>query len=498
MATLQTLPETTTFLAAAGERQGDATALAIRSFLYAVFKHRRLVIGVFLVVFLGSLLGALLRPRTWLASSKVLVKLGETVQLAPSEAPSRSINMPLNQEVVKTEADIVKSNEVVTEAVHKLGIKPETGTEAELIAALQAGLSVTPTPGMNTLQISFIGKNPEKAARFVNTVTDIYIEHHNKVYGREGLQDFYGAQLKRLEQQMLEAQGRLRDYLRDNGIIDAEQEIHLLNQDVLEQDKALKAHRAKILATQRKIAEVESQIAKTPQEIAFSQEYLSNPTLLTFKAKLTDLEVQRIQLLQRYQPTDRMVRDVEEQIANMKARMAAERERILNKQTLRHNDLFSELERNRLSLQSLLADAQAREPSLAARLEASKQRLADLRDKQFTIANLQQQAEQKQYSYEAYFKKKEEARITEAMTDQSVVNVSVVDRAIPPVDSVNGILLPLALGILGGLALSTVMAVSLEFLNRRLRFEEEVERYLELPVLAVIPDLDSTPELAQP
>src|SRR5882762_6159740 len=101
MATLQTLPETTTLLTTPSGDRGGTSTLAVRTFLYAVFKHQRLVVGVFLVVFLGSALAALLRPSTWLASSKVLIKLGETVQLAPAEAPSRSINMPLNQEVVK-------------------------------------------------------------------------------------------------------------------------------------------------------------------------------------------------------------------------------------------------------------------------------------------------------------------------------------------------------------------------------------------------------------
>jgi uncharacterized protein involved in exopolysaccharide biosynthesis len=151
-----------------------------------------------------------------------------------------------------------------------------------------------------------------------------------------------------------------------------------------------------------------------------------------------------------------------------------------------------------MSLQTLLADTQAREPALASRLEASRQRLMDLRDKQFAVANLMQEADQKKYAYDTYFKKQEEARITEAMTDQSVVNVSVLDRAVPPLEPQNGVLLPLLLGILGGLALSTSTAVAVEFLSRRLRFEEEVERYLEIPVLAVIPDLETTPDLAQP
>jgi len=427
MATLQTLPENTTLITSRSERGGTST-LAIRTFLYAVFKHQRLVLGIFLLVFLGSLVAALVRDSKWLASTKVLVKLGETVQLAPAEAPSRSINMPLSQEVVKTEADIVRSYVVVEEAVKKLGIKPESGSEAELIAGLQAGLSVVPTPGTNTLSISFLGKNPEKAARFVNTVTDLYVDHHNKVYRREGLDSFYSTQLRRLETQMKTAQDTLRTYLRDNGIIDAEQEMRLLNQDVMDQEKTLKAHRAKIVATQRKLAQVEEQLTKTPQQVPFAEEFLSNPTQLAYKGKLAELEVERIKLLERYMPSDRSVKDIESQIANLKSRTASEQERILNKQTVRHNELYVELERNRMSLQTLLADTQAREPSLASRLDASRSRLQDLRDKQFAVANLQQEAEQKKYAYDTYFKKQEEARITEAMTDQSMRIPRVYDR----------------------------------------------------------------------
>ena len=91
MATLQTLPDATT-RAPAPRGSGAATPLAMRSFLYAVFKHRRLVLGVFLARLprLGGRRASC--GRKWLASSKVLVKLGETVQLAPAEAPSRSIN----------------------------------------------------------------------------------------------------------------------------------------------------------------------------------------------------------------------------------------------------------------------------------------------------------------------------------------------------------------------------------------------------------------------
>ena len=254
MATLQTLPEATTFLPpASGAPVGT---LAVRSFLYAIFKHRRLVIGIFLLVFLASAIAALLRPRGWRATSKVLVKLGETVQLAPAEAPSKSIDLPLTPEVVNTEAEIVKSRQVLESAVAKLGVKPEPGKSIdEMLAGMALALTVAPTPASNILQISFVGRDPVKAARMVNTITDTYIDHHNRVYRNEGVHSFYTEQLRTLEDAMKTAQHRLHDFLRQEKIVDVDQEIHILNQDLVEQDKMLKGHRAKIAGVEQKLQE---------------------------------------------------------------------------------------------------------------------------------------------------------------------------------------------------------------------------------------------------
>ena len=113
------------------------------------------------------------------------------------------------------------------------------------------------------------------------------------------------------------------------------------------------------------------------------------------------------------------------------------------------------------------------------------------------MTQLRSAVEDRTYAFDLYRKKQVEARATEAMTNQSMVNVSVVDRASPPLEPENGLLLPLVLGLLSGALLAAAMAVAVEYLNRRLRFEEEVERYLELPVLAVIPDLETTADIAR-
>jgi hypothetical protein len=75
---------------------------------------------------------------------------------------------------------------------------------------------------------------------------------------------------------------------------------------------------------------------------------------------------------------------------------------------VRHNELYVELERNRMSLQTLLADTQrASLPGEPLRREPPATQ--DLRDKQFAVANLQQEVEQKKYAYDTYSSRKRRA-----------------------------------------------------------------------------------------
>src|SRR2546422_11778704 len=100
MATLQTLPEVTTILPA-GTSAG-VTSLAMRTFFYAVFKHTRLVVGTFLLIFVAAAVTAVVPPTIWMASTTVLVKVGEAAQLGPSEAASQSYSPSMRAKVVKT------------------------------------------------------------------------------------------------------------------------------------------------------------------------------------------------------------------------------------------------------------------------------------------------------------------------------------------------------------------------------------------------------------
>jgi capsular polysaccharide biosynthesis protein len=74
------------------------------------------------------------------------------------------------------------------------------------------------------------------------------------------------------------------------------------------------------------------------------------------------------------------------------------------------------------------------------------------------------------------------------MDQRKLVNVAVVERPNWPLERTDDRKVPLVLAIISGLAVSLGAAFGLEYLNRTLRFERDVERYLGLPVLGTVAD----------
>jgi capsular polysaccharide biosynthesis protein len=89
-----------------------------------------------------------------------------------------------------------------------------------------------------------------------------------------------------------------------------------------------------------------------------------------------------------------------------------------------------------------------------------------------------------------YGKKVEEARISSGMEKEQLSNIATIEQPYISSDSdlkkrAATVLLAAVVGLLLGLA----AAVGLALFNSSLRMEEDIEHYLRLPVLAVIPDL---------
>ena len=103
---------------------------------------------------------------------------------------------------------------------------------------------------------------------------------------------------------------------------------------------------------------------------------------------------------------------------------------------------------------------------------------------------LERQVELNEENYQLYIKNMEEARISDAMDNQKIANISVIEPAQPPIKPINlNKLLNILLSIiLGGFAALGV-AFSSEYLSHSFNNSSDVKRNLGLKVMASIPEM---------
>ncbi len=78
--------------------------------------------------------------------------------------------------------------------------------------------------------------------------------------------------------------------------------------------------------TQQRVQEIDAQLAKLPERTTTQVRTADNPELLrALKASLLDLELKKTQLLTKFEPTHRLVQEVEQQILQAETAIAAEK-----------------------------------------------------------------------------------------------------------------------------------------------------------------------------
>lgn len=470
----------------------------VRDVLHVLFKRKRLIGGLFLAVALPGLLGTILQRPKYVATAKVMISASRT---DPTVQPTDVIKLEpvqLNESLVNTEVHIVSSRDLL-EAVARSLAMPDNGGIAPVVAkpvniaaqlrALQTSLSVTPVKASNVIQIDYRHSDAAYATRVVNRLVDEYMAYHAQVHGNKELPRFYDEQRKILEQELRRAEQALIQYTAKEGIVSPVDEIATSVRMVAELSSALRDINAGVAGTEERLRVLREQIAQQPEVVKRSQSLDINPVITQLTSQLVDRQVDRVTLLRKYTDKDRHVRDNEEEIQELKAALEAElRERptIVSHQLYRTNPLREERLRTLLDLESQLSELRARQAALEDELSRATRRLITLREKGVEFERLEEEVKTRRAAYELYVKREQEARISQAMDEQKLVNVSVVQRPALPLPQVDTRRVSATLAILAGLVVGIAGAFAREYMSRSLRSEADVVRFLGLPLLGTI------------
>ncbi len=471
----------------------------VRDILHVLFKHKRLIGALFLAVAFPGLLSTMLQRPKYVASAKVMISASRTDPTVQPTDVTKLEPVQLNESLVNTEVHIVTSSDLLASVARSLSANGDGAASplasqrsvTDQLLALQSALAVTPIKASNVIQIDYRHSDPSYAARVVNQLVDEYLAYHAEVHGNKELPRFYDEQRRQLEQQLRVAEQKLIEFANKEGVVSPTDEISATVRMVAETASVLREINSSIVGTEERLRVLRDQIAQQPEVVKRSQSLEINPVVTQLTSQLVDRQMDRVTLLRKYTEKDRHVRDNDEEIQELRAALEAElRERptVVSHQLYRTNPLREDRLRTLLDLESQLSEMRARQAALEDELSRSTRRLILLRQKAVEFERLEQELKTRRETYELYVKREQEARISRAMDEQKLVNVSVLQRPTPPLPRIDTRRVSASLALLAGLVVGIAGAFAREYVSRPLRSEVDVVRFLGLPLLGTVRD----------
>jgi uncharacterized protein involved in exopolysaccharide biosynthesis len=205
------------------------------------------------------------------------------------------------------------------------------------------------------------------------------------------------------------------------------------------------------------------------------------------KTRLLELMLNRTELLVKYEPSYRSLRQLDDEITETQATIAkALQEPVLEKASdkdANHEWAKAELIKNQVELRGTEAHAAA-EDALLGHYRTTAGELNERAIQQERLMNDLKDAEQ---TYLLYVNKREEARIGDALDHGGILNVAIAEEPTVPALPQLSVLGFAAIGVLAGGVVSLGAAFANDCLNPAFRTPDEVLAYLGTPVLASLP-----------
>jgi uncharacterized protein involved in exopolysaccharide biosynthesis len=321
----------------------------------------------------------------------------------------------------------------------------------------------------------------------VNRAAELYLEQQLKVRKAQGIESFYDEQEKRLRTELLKAEEELKAFQDKEKIIDATQEVAAGLSALQSFEKNLKETDSSIRETEQKITLLDEQLRQQKATISSNWGVTVNPVYAQIRTKLTQLELERDSLLQRYTAEDRLVKDKEREIAELKKNLENVKPTEVGSESISLNATHQRILNELLAARVLLRGLNEKKANLTRQVESYSAVAAATKRKGFEFDRLLRNVTVKKENLDLYKKRAEEARISDAMDERKFSNAYILERASLPLEraSYSAFILML-IGIIGSMGIAVAAAFGLEYLNKTLRNEYDIEEQVGLPVLATI------------
>ena len=387
-----------------------------------------------------------------------------------------------------TDAEILKSRNVVLPVIAATEEKDEDGKLPDYEGYVKKHIVTKPYKDTEILEVDVTGKDPETAQRannliikgFMNRLTEL--SHDEQKRTREFLEQRLGAS----KEELGNAEDKLQQYQSANKMYSTDDQMKQLTDKLNIVDKAKAENQLDLETAQAGLKSVNEQLSSAGVAIADS------PAIQQYKTQLAQLEATKASYVGKYTDEHPKMQEINNQINSAKASLDEEISNIVSQQAPSSNTVQQGLLANKFKDEAAIAVAQSKKTALDQMDAQNDAIIASLPEKEQGFVRVKRDADVANEIYVMLAKRLEEAKVAEVMVPNEV---QVVDWGTLPEKPIKPrkVLIMAIMTLLGLIVgMGTVIIQSLMY--RKIRTAEDVEKELGLPVLGMIPDINTLQE----
>jgi succinoglycan biosynthesis transport protein ExoP len=399
---------------------------------------------------------------------------------------------------LETEALWLTNRSLLSDVMDKTGIAATARTQEERIAVmekLRANIGVTALS--DSLQVTVDWNDAESAATIANTLADSFIERYGAVNREEAreLRALLEQQVGLVRLRVDEGQRMLSEFVKEHGDIDvnreepaSDQRLAALQTELAQSNVALSSKSRRLELLQKQMGKNGETLSKAEFDIT-AEQIGNNPAIQSLQKQIVQLEQRVAALSSLYRDEYPELKTANAQLRQAQTALGQEFAKLVPGLSIPLDDA-AQIERlvEYIRLRSETEDLKNRQNELTtviAKLEKTARQMPDKEAQYFSLLRNQRINED---LYNTLLGDLTKAKIAE-QTD--TWDVRVLEMAYAP----HSRLRPkpvknAAFGGVVGLLLGVLLCMLMEYLDDSFKTAEEVERDLQLPVLAVLPKFD--------
>ena len=457
-----------------------------------VVKRWWLICTFIVVASLAGLGGSMLAEPVYRASTTIRIQKNLLAPGARYGSPFSGTG-PL-----ETEALWLRNRSLLSEVMDKTGIAATARSEKARIALmekLRAGIEVTALS--DSLQVTADWSDADSAAAIANTLADSFIERYgalNREEARE-LRALLEQQTSLVRLRVDEAQRMLSEFVKEHGDIEVSRQESASSERLAALQTELAQNNVALGSKTKRLELIKKRMGKDGQALSklefgvTAEQVAGNRSIQGLRAQVSELEQRVAALSSLYKDEYPELMTAKTQLRQAQVALIEEFAKLIPGLSISLDDT-AQIDRvsEFIRIRSEIDDLNNRQEELTtviANLEKAAKQLPDKEAQYFTLLRNKRINED---LYNTLLGRLTEAKIAE-QTD--TWDVRVLERAYAPQTRLRP--KPVNNAVLGGivgLLLGAILCMLLEYLDDSFKTAEEVERYLQLPVLAVLPKFD--------